>query len=229
MVLSLETRKKIQECFDSGMTVLQTAKKLEMSPSTLHREKKKCVGKYDAEEADGNTSKGMHPIDDITGQKYFHLTVLRLVGFTKNIRRRTVWECKCDCGAICFISKKMLSDYCSKDRALSCGCVAKQSKGPQCAVPIEEAALRKYQDLLTFRKIKGRCWEWTGYRQKGKTPKTSWKNKGMSVRKCMYMLMHGITEECNSVHTTCGNLCCFNPEHLTLDIPTPRHFYKDEE
>lgn len=226
--LTLNQRKEIQSLFDEGHTVIQASKILDICPSTLHREKKKCNGIYSAEEAHKNTCQGFHPIDfSIVGKKFHHVTVLELVGFNNKSRRRTQWKCQCDCGEICYFSRKVLIEYCSKDRALSCGCIAKEHKGNREKVPIEEAALRKYQDLLTFRKMSGKCWEWQGYRQKGKLPKTSWKNKSMSVRKCMYLLMNGITQEYNPVFSSCGNLKCFNPNHITLLRPLKRQFYED--
>jgi hypothetical protein len=227
-MLSLKTRREIQKHFDAGLTVIETAKVMKMQRSTLHREKNKCEDRYDAEEAHANTCKGYHPIDlSIIGKKIHKLTVVELVGFNNNSRRRTTWKCECECGEICYFSRKMLTEYCSPDRPLSCGCIDKEHAGENGTVPIEEAALRKYQDLLSFRKMNGSCWNWTGYRQKGKLPKTSWKNKGMSVRKCMYLLMNGTTYEPNPVFTTCGNLLCFNPEHITLLRPLKRQFYED--
>jgi hypothetical protein len=229
MVLSLDVRKRIQECFDSGLSVKQSSEKLGICPSTLHRERKKCTGRYSAEEADRNTSKGFHPIDDICGKKFFLLTVLEMAGYSNSKIRRTMWKCSCECGAIAYVSKKMLAEYCSQRRPLSCGCVPKQWKNKEERLPIEELAHRKYQDLIKFREISGECWEWTGYYQKkGNTPKTSWRNKSMTVRKCMYLVINGLEEVSGSVFTTCGTLRCFNPKHLTLDVPRKRHLWRDQ-
>lgn len=195
--------------------------------STLYREFKKCSGSYNAEEAHRNTSRGYHPIDfGIIGKRFGLLTVVK---YANKYAHRTWWKCVCDCGKETVISRKMLLEYCSPDRPLSCGCIAKEHKGYHGQVPIEEAALRKYQDLLTFRTIEGNCWIWNGYRQKGKTPKTSWRNKGMTVRKCMYLLVNGVKDEPNPVFVKCGNLYCFNPDHITLERPKRRVLYSDQE
>jgi len=50
----------------------------------------------------------------------------------------------------------------------------------------------------------------------------------MSVRKCMYMIMNGLSELKERVHTTCGNLFCFNPDHLTTERPDKRHLYEED-
>jgi hypothetical protein len=225
--LTIEDRKNIETLLLEGHTQKEVAKRSGIHVCTLYREIKKCGGFYNAEEAHKNTCKGMHPIDyEIVGKRYGLLTV---VEYVNKIGVRTYWKCKCDCGRTTVISRKILTEYCSKDRQLSCGCIAKESRGPNGQVSFEEASLRKFQDLIAFRKIVGDCWEWQGYRQKGKTPKTSWKNKAMTVRKCMYLLINGTTYEPNAVHTTCGNLSCFNPDHITLERPARRHLYKDQE
>lgn len=223
--LTLEDRRKIEGYLSSNMKHKTICQLVGIYPSTLYREMKKCKGFYDAKEADQNTCRGYKEIDwSIIGKKYGLLTILNYV---HKCNHRTWWKCKCDCGNFTIISRKKLGDYCSPERPLSCGCIAKESKGRKGKVDIEESCLRKYQDLISFREISGKCWNWTGYKQNGKTPKCSWKNKSMTVRKCMYLLIHGTLYEPNPVYTTCGNLNCFNPEHLTLEKPNKRHYYKD--
>lgn len=51
----------------------------------------------------------------------------------------------------------------------------------------------------------------------------------MTVRKCMYLLMNGTTYEPNHVFSACGNLYCFNPDHITLERPAKRQFYTEQE
>ena len=225
--LTLEDRKKIEGLLHNNLKHKEICKIVNINPTTLYREFKKCKsGNYNSYEADKNTCRGYKAIDfDIIGKKFGLLTVLNYV---HKYNHRTFWKCKCECGSFTIICRKKLSDYCSENRKLSCGCIAKESKGNGEKVDFEEACLRKYQDLISFRKINGSCWEWTGYKQNGKTPKTSWKNKSMSVRKCMYLLIHGTTYECNPVFTTCGNLNCFNPDHITLNRPNKRQYYDDE-
>jgi len=222
--LTLEQRRQIEGLLHSNMKHTKIASIVGINITTLYREFKKCKSQYNAKEADLNTGRGYKAIDfDIIGKKFGMLTV---IDYVNKYNHRTYWKCKCDCGKFTIISRKVLSDYCSEKKPLSCGCIAKQTKGNKEQVPFEEACLGKYQDLIRFRKINRDCWEWTGYRQNGKVPKTSWKNKAMTVRKCMYLLIHGSTYEPNRIHTTCGNLLCFNPDHLTLETPKKRHLYE---
>jgi len=223
--LTLEDRRQIEGLLHSNLPHKRICEMVGIATTTLYREFKKCKGPYDAKEAHQNTCRGYQEIDfSIIGKK---LGLLKVVDYVHKYNHRTFWRCKCDCGAFTVISRRKLIEYCSPNRPHSCGCIAKENKGRGQKVSFEEASLRKYQDLLKFRKKNGECWEWTGYRCKGKTPKTSWKNKGMSVRKCMYLLLHGESYEPNPVFTTCGNLLCFNPDHLTLERPLKRHLYED--
>ena len=223
--LSLSDRKQIEGLLHSNYTHERICNIVRINTSTLYREFKKCRGPYNAEEAHNNTSRGYKEIDfSIIGQKFGLLIV---ENYVHKYNHRTFWKCKCDCGKFTVISRRILKEYCSPNRPLSCGCIAKQQKGRGQKVPFEEACLRKYQDLLTFRRKNRECWEWTGYRGKTGTPRTSWRCKAMSVRKCMYLLMNGLEYEPNPVFTTCGNLLCFNPDHLTLERPEKRHLYED--
>jgi len=222
--LTLDDRKKIEELLNSGLLHKKICELVGISRTTFYRDIKKCKGAYNGEEAHKNTGKSIHLIRwDIIGKRFGLLTVESYVNIYK---RRTWWKCKCDCGNYTTISRKKLMEYCSEKRPLSCGCIPKQWKNADEKLPIEELALRKYEDLLKFRKIHRGCWEWTGYKQKGKCPKTSWRNKSMSVRKCMYLLMNGITFEPNPVFSKCGNLNCFNPDHITLERPKKRQYYE---
>ncbi len=222
-ILSLEDRRRIEGLLHSNLTHKKIAQLVGIHITTLYREFKKCVDAYDAEEADKNTCRGHKPIDfSIIGKKFGLLTV---IGWVSKYNHRTYWRCKCDCGGLTVISRRKLAEYCSDRRPHSCGCIPKQYKYHE-PVPFEESALRKYQDLMRFCKKNGGCWEWTGYRNKSGTPMCSWNSKTMSVRKCMYLLVNGTKFEPNTIYTTCGNLLCFNPDHLTLEPPAKRHYYE---
>lgn len=224
-VLSIEDRKKIEFLLSTGITHRSICKEVGIHTTTLYREFKRCKENYNAEEAQKTVFQTKNLIDwDIIGKRFGLLVV---ESYASKYNKRTWWRCKCDCGRWCVISRKKLADYCSEKRPLSCGCIAKQWSGNKEKHPIEESSLRKFQDMMKFRKINRDCWEWTGYYQKGKCPKTSWKNKSMTVRKCMYLLMNGSTYEPNPVFTTCGNLRCFNPDHLTLERPSKRQYFDD--
>lgn len=222
--ITLDQRREIEGLISINIPHKKICEKVGINITTLYREFKKCKSSYNAKEADNNTCRGYKEIDfSIIGKKFGLLTV---TDYVHKHNHRTFWKCKCDCGSFTIISRKKLADYCSSDRPHSCGCIAKEHKGKNQEITFEESSLRKYQDLISFRQKKGDCWEWTGYRQNGKTPKTSWKNKSMTVRKCMYLLINGSKYEPNPVFTTCGNLLCFNPDHLTLERPKIRQFYE---
>lgn len=58
----------------------------------------------------------MPSILDISGQKYGRLTALEYVG--KNDKGRTVWRCRCDCGATLLVTSNSLR----RNNTRSCGC-----------------------------------------------------------------------------------------------------------
>ena len=163
----------------------------------------------------------------IVGKKFGTLTVLEWTGET--VDRRTMWRCQCDCGNITIISRKFLSPDNARRTRLSCGCLGRSWGGGYATADPEELAMAKHVDLMKYRKINGKCWDWTGHRINGKTPGCSWKNKVIPVRRVMWYILHGIEYEPNRIYTTCGNLMCFNPDHLTLQAPERRHFYRDCE
>lgn len=227
--ITLELRKQIEELINQGHTVRKISQLLNVHESTIYRDIKRCGGKYDAQKAHETSLHGYHPIDlDIIGKKFGKLTILEYTN--QIVNHRTYWKCSCECGNITYISRKKLGDYCSEDRTFSCGCIAKESNGSNGPVPIEEAALRKYQDLLSFREIEGTCWIWKGFSRikidRSPIPMTSWKNRTMTVRKCMYLLMNGTTYEPNHVHAACRNILCFNPEHIVIGRPPNRDWYR---
>lgn len=223
-VLTLDDRKKLENLLHSGITKRDVARELKVHFSTVFREIKRCKDSYNALEAHNTVGKSKNLIHfDIIGKRFGLLTVLK---FANIYNKRSWWHCMCDCGKACIISRKILTEYCSAKRPLSCGCIPKQWHSKDRKLPNEELALRKFHDLLKYRKIEGECWNWTGCLTKGKTPRCSWKSKSMTVRKCMYLLFNGTTYEPNIIYTTCGNLMCFNPDHLTLEPPKKRHFYE---
>lgn len=228
---TFEERKQIQQCLQEGLTATAIAEKLGRCKSSVAREIRFCSdgvfdrNNYTAEKSQKKSQDYTHLIDkDFIGKKIHHLTVISYEGYNNSKKRRTLWKCLCDCGAICYFSKKMLSDYCSTRRPLSCGCVAKQNKQGNKNVPIEESSLRKYQDILFFREIVDDCWIYKGYCQKGLIPKTSWKNKVISVRRCIYIILNGESSLLPPIYASCGNRLCFNPDHATLKKPMHRSY-----
>lgn len=64
-------------------------------------------------------------LENITGNKYGHLTVLEYVGKDKS--RKSLWKCKCDCDAETLIVTRG-SDL-KSGKTISCGCI--NSKGEE--------------------------------------------------------------------------------------------------
>jgi hypothetical protein len=64
------------------------------------------------------------PEDDITGNRYGKLTVIKFVGYkmTANKRRNPVWHCECDCGKFKDAYAVSLKKY---NGMTSCGCSKK--------------------------------------------------------------------------------------------------------
>lgn len=222
--LSLQDREVFENLLNENISIRKISSLLGVWPTSLYRELKRCEGKYNSKEAQKTVVGGFHPIDwKIIGKKFGLLTIESYIGITNH---RTWWNALCDCGNKTKVSRKVLADYCSPDRPLSCGCIAKESKGQSGQVPFEESCLRKYQDLLAMTKKEGECLIFTGYIQGGKIPRTSWKNKAMSVRKCMYLIMNATTYEPNHVYAKCHNRLCVNPDHIVLGRPPNRYWYE---
>lgn len=223
--ITLEQRKTIEKMIHEGVPHREICKFVNIWPTTLYRDFKKCKGAYNAEEAHAHTGKSINLIDfDFIGKRFGFLKVEK---FAAIYNKRSWWHCQCDCGKKCIMPRRIMMEYCSPNRPLSCGCVPKQSKGRGEAVPLEEGALRKWMDLLKFREIVGECWEWRGYVQKSKkgtlTPKASWRSHTMSVRKITYMVFNGMSPdqkgEIDNIYSTCDNPLCFNPDHFSFTVP----------
>ncbi len=83
----------------------------------------KSCGCYQKERA---TQSNIKRTEDLTGKKFFKLTVLSDVGFSKKNKfgkRDRIYECLCDCGNICLVKGK----YLKNGEVTSCGCI--RSKG----------------------------------------------------------------------------------------------------
>lgn len=62
----------------------------------------------------------MRPRIDLTGQRFGRLTVRACVG---KQNRRALWQCKCDCGTVCYIN----TDRLRSGNTQSCGCLKRES------------------------------------------------------------------------------------------------------
>jgi hypothetical protein len=61
----------------------------------------------------------MQELIDISGQKFNRLTVISFSHMGK--RRRSYWNCRCDCGKMVTLRKDAFAYKCSKVK--SCGCL----------------------------------------------------------------------------------------------------------
>lgn len=66
---------------------------------------------------------GASTLRDLTNQKFGNLLVIRRAEEKEKIdkfgKKRPVWECQCDCGNICYVSRQALTSGNTK----SCGCI----------------------------------------------------------------------------------------------------------
>lgn len=59
-------------------------------------------------------------IINLKGERFGSLTVLGLTDLKTPSKRGTVWECRCDCGNICYKTSGDLRD--KRRKTVSCGC-----------------------------------------------------------------------------------------------------------
>ena len=123
----------------------------------------------------------MSKLEDLTGQKFGRLTVLGRVQnkIQQNGRRRTYWDCKCECGNTVQIAKDSLKSGATK----SCGCYQKErvtethkkynkyDLSGECGIGYTSNQNVFYFDLEDYDKIKDYCWgcDKNGYLVSAKT------------------------------------------------------------
>lgn len=163
--------------------------------------------------------------NEIIGEKFGNVTVLQ---FDSIKNKRSFWKCECDCGQICYISRKELCRDNEKRTKISCGCIPKQSSRKN-KRNLSDQFLLKFQSLLSKKEDVGECWEWkAAYNNNKKIPWCSWNSQSMSARKCMYLVTNFLTETEHVIYVTCGNHKCVNPDHLSI-IPPKREPYGKRE
>jgi len=64
----------------------------------------------------------MSAVIDLTGQKFFRLTVIEHAG--RNKHRRSLWNCRCDCG----MTKIVLANHIQTGNTKSCGCLNMETR-----------------------------------------------------------------------------------------------------
>ena len=82
---------------------------------------------------------------DLTNKRFNMVTALRRTDMKKH--GSFVWECKCDCGNICFIPTDILN---MKQEYLSCGCAIPRSKGETKIARLLDEHNIRYQQEYTF-------------------------------------------------------------------------------
>lgn len=59
------------------------------------------------------------------------------------------------------------------------------------------------------------CWRWIGPSYPTGGPKIVFQGQEMGARRLVREIVKGDLAKSVSVHVTCGNVCCMNPEHMT--------------
>lgn len=99
--------------------------------------------------------------------------------------------------------------------SLSCGCVTRRSTGTYTERTYEEKKTHKINCLINLSHPEGNCRIWDGY-YKEETPRASFLDKAMSVRKLMWILHNGDVPERSCVTNICMNKKCIELKHLYL-------------
>lgn len=221
--LTLEQRISIQVDLSKGVSVKKIATAMNIAPSTIFRDIKKCKGKYDAKMLQSTKRRGAPPIDlSIIGRKFGMLTVTGLVEIKD---KRSWWKCKCDCGQETIFSRKTLFERTGKNKQYNCGCLGiRQSY--QKKREIEASMMSRFHHMQKFiEKVDG-CWLWKGYiNNKSGCPMTSWNSKVIAARRMMYIIFNETIEPTDRVYAGCGEKLCVNPKHLVCGV-VPKGFYQ---
>lgn len=87
----------------------------------------------------------MSAFDDLTGQRFNHLTVINYVGRKNN---NSIWKCQCDCGNIVEVRLSNLKSGKTK----ACGCLMKNGWGNG-----KTHGLSKSRPFKIWQEMKSRC------------------------------------------------------------------------
>ena len=122
---------------------------LSPNPQDVHRPAGVSEGTFPGDPA----SRGPHGrevrMDDLIGQKFGRLTVIRFIGRSKN--RHRLWECLCDCGGMQIVR----GDCLKREESQSCGCLKEMTDGVRAKT---HGRSRPESSIYrTWRDMKGRC------------------------------------------------------------------------
>lgn len=120
-------------------------------------------------------------LNDLTGKRFGRLIVLnRSDVVTKDGRRRTAWNCKCDCGN----TKVVLADNLKMNKTTSCGCFQKE-RASDALIKHGDTDSRLYN---VWSAMKRRCFnkdvpEYSLYGGRGITMCDEWRDDYSSFKK----------------------------------------------
>jgi len=157
----------------------------------------------------GIMKKGSKGIKQVLGLKFGRLTVL---SFSHYDKRRSYWNCICECGNTCVVKKRYLQE-CAK---ASCGCWPRKSVSSFCGIrSLEEAKAHKMNCIMDLSHWENDCLIWDGYYE-GKRPKTSFLNVAYLVKRLLWIFNKGEIPSKRTVINTYNNHKCININHLKL-------------
>ena len=142
------------------------------------------------------------------GRRFGKLKALKSVGYRHypdGYSEHELYECKCDCGAITYVTGVRLRTGKSK----SCGCGVGKAAKKRWAATRRDSFLNK----IDMTGGKAACWEWQGCVRLG-YGMTSWKGKRWQAHRLAYTLLNGKIPKGKYLLHSCDNRRCCNPAHL---------------
>lgn len=146
----------------------------------------------------------MRPKISLIGQRFGKLLVIK-ESDKRYENKEAVWVCLCECGKTVVIAGSILRQKIRK----SCGCIWKPYN--------EEYVIGLKVTLEKNSKWNDQCHEWTGQKNRKGYGRMHITEKTLSdVHKVSWLIhVSRIPKGYHVVHT-CGNPCCFRPDHLEL-------------
>lgn len=104
-------------------------------------------------------------VDDLTGKKFWNMTVIRYVGI--NQKGRSIWLCKCDCGK----EKVVVGSELKRGKVKSCGCLNRSIDG------LYRSRLYRIHHLMLCRCYTKSTTHYDSYGGRGITVCNEWRGK----------------------------------------------------
>lgn len=99
-----------------------------------------------------HSKRNAHNFQDLTGQRFGRLQVIRQA--THSADKRTRWWCQCDCGNICITRGKNMKD----GDAQSCGCLRKETTRARSITHGQGAIATRTPEYQSWASMKSRCY-----------------------------------------------------------------------